>query len=191
MVDVVGAQHRARELLQQVILLVGGVVGADDADGVAAVEIANFAEAAGDMADGFIPRYGREFALSADERLRQSVRMVGEVESVATLDAQEIPVDAALVAIVAAHDLHAGIATANSQGCLASVPAVGAHRAHVVHLPRTGLVPISAAGQRAHRADIDAHAAFFAIEMIAFIGSDHRAGAAVLYAQRRHVHALA
>ena len=32
MVDVVGAQHQARELLQQVILFVAGAVGADHAD---------------------------------------------------------------------------------------------------------------------------------------------------------------
>ena len=35
-VDVVGAEHGAREFLQQVILFVGGAVGADDADGRAA-----------------------------------------------------------------------------------------------------------------------------------------------------------
>ena len=31
-VDVVGAENRARKLLQQVVLFVGGAVGADDAD---------------------------------------------------------------------------------------------------------------------------------------------------------------
>ncbi len=35
-IDVVGSEHRARKLLQQVILFVGGVVRADDADGGAA-----------------------------------------------------------------------------------------------------------------------------------------------------------
>ena len=33
-VDVVGAENGAREFLQQVVLFVGGAVGADDADGV-------------------------------------------------------------------------------------------------------------------------------------------------------------
>src|SRR5271165_743929 len=33
MVDVIGSQHQARELLQQVVLFVAGAVGSDDPDG--------------------------------------------------------------------------------------------------------------------------------------------------------------
>ena len=40
-VNVVGDENRARELLQQVILFVGGAVGTDDADGAAAARVAN------------------------------------------------------------------------------------------------------------------------------------------------------
>ena len=44
MVDVVGLQNHARELLQQIILFVSRAVGAHDANGRAAVLIANFLE---------------------------------------------------------------------------------------------------------------------------------------------------
>ena len=114
-----------------------------------------------------------------------------EVESVAALDAEEIVIDPALVAIVAADDFHAGVATAYAQRGLASVPAVRADRAHVVHFPRTRLVAIGAGSKRTDRADVDAHAALFAVEMVFLIGCDDRTYAAVLHAQSPNVHALA
>ena len=43
-VDVIGAQHQARKLLQKIIFLIGGSVGADHADGRAAVAVARFAK---------------------------------------------------------------------------------------------------------------------------------------------------
>src|SRR5580693_5708760 len=112
-----------------------------------------------------------------------------EIESVPPLDAEKVAVDAALVTIVSAHNLHAGIGAAHTQGRLAAVGAVRASRAHVLHLPGTRLVAIRARGQCTHRAYIDAHAAFFAIEMIALIGRDNRADAAVLNAESPNIHA--
>ena len=56
-VDVVGAENGAREFLQQVILFVGGAVGADDADGCAAARVANFFELAGGDADAHVPMW--------------------------------------------------------------------------------------------------------------------------------------
>ena len=92
--------------------------------------------------------------------------MLGEVEGVASLDAQEIAVDAALVAIVAAHNLHAGFGAAYAQRRLAAVAAMRADGADVIHLPGTRLVTIGADGERADRAYVDAHAALFALQMI-------------------------
>ena len=89
-----------------------------------------------------------------------------EIESVASFDAEKIAVDAALVAIVPAHDFHAGIGSAHAQRRLAAVGTVSAGRAHVLHLPGTRLVAIRARSQRAHRANVDAHAALFAFEMV-------------------------
>src|ERR1051326_4101440 len=62
--------------------------------------------------------------------------------------------------------------------------------ANVLHFPWAGLVAVSAGGQRADWTDVDAHAAFFTVQMVAFIGSDHGTGAAELYAERRYIHAF-
>src|SRR5260370_31574580 len=114
-----------------------------------------------------------------------------KVESVAALDAQEIAIDPALVAVVPADDLRAGVALAHAQCGLTSVPAMGADRAHMVHFPRARLVAVGARSQRADRADVDAHPALFAVEMIVLIGRDDPTHPAVLHAQRPNVHAFA
>ena len=62
-VDVVGAEHRARELLQQVVLFVGGAVGADDADGRAALAVANFFQLGCGEAQRVLPGGGFQLAL--------------------------------------------------------------------------------------------------------------------------------
>ena len=68
---------------------------------------------------------------------------------------------------------------------------MGADGGNVIHLPWARLVAVAAAGQRAYGADVDAHAAFFAVELIVAIGNDDGADAAVLHAQRPHIHAFA
>ena len=105
-----------------------------------------------------------------------------EIECVAALDAKEIAVDTALIAIVSAHDLHPGIGTADAQSSFASITAVGANCADVLHLPRTRFVAIRTRSQRAHRADVDAHTALFALEMIFLVGCNDRADPSVLHA---------
>src|ERR1039458_2240810 len=62
--------------------------------------------------------------------------------------------------------------------------------AHVGHLPRTRLVAVGAAGERAHRADIDAGAALVALQVIAMVGGDFADHAAVDHAQCAHAHAF-
>ncbi len=62
--------------------------------------------------------------------------------------------------------------------------------ADVLHFPGPRLIAIRAAGERAHRADIDAHAALVAFQMIEMIGLDHRDRAAIADAQRLHAHAF-
>jgi hypothetical protein len=67
----------------------------------------------------------------------------------------------------------------------------------MIHLPGPRLVAITATGQRADRADIDAHTALFAVELVyvAFaggvVGGDNRADASVLHAERPDIHAFA
>src|ERR1700686_4667635 len=60
----------------------------------------------------------------------------------------------------------------------------------VLHFPWARFVAIGAAGERADRADVDAHAALFALEMIFAVGNDHAVGAAHAHAERFHVHAF-
>src|SRR5512140_3100288 len=78
-----------------------------------------------------------------------------------------------------------------TQRRLAFVAAVRADRADVVYLLRPRLVAIGAAGQCADGADVDAHAALFALQVVFFIGCDDAGDATILHPERPHVHALA
>ena len=79
---------------------------------------------------------------------------------------------------------------AHAERGLAAVRAVRADGADVVHLPGPRLVAVGAAGERAHRADVDAGAALVALQMVALVGRDFRNHAAVDHAQRVHAHAF-
>src|SRR6516225_1182345 len=175
MVDVVGTQGQPGKLLQQIALLVAGAIGPDDADRIAGLfELRRY------ELNCLIPRRRHELAAALDQGTAEAARVIREVESVTSLDAEEVAVDAALVAIVTAHDVHAGIGTPYAQRRLAAVTAVRADCSDVLHLPRTGLVPVSTRGKCADGADVDAHAAFFALKMIFFIRRNDRAGTTVL-----------
>lgn len=199
-VDVIRADHRASELLQEVVLLVRGAVRSDDADGLRAVLVAEFTQLLAGEAQSLIPGDGLELAVGlADERRGEALNIVGEVEGVAALVAEEVAVHAGLVAVVAANDLGAVGDGAHAEGGLAAVAAVRADGGDVVHLPGAGLVAIGAAGERAHRAGIDAHAALLAVEvgqvfrrkLSGDVRSDDRRAAAVLDAESEDVHAFA
>src|SRR5947209_18026249 len=117
--------------------------------------------------------------------------MIGKIKSVTSLDAQKIAIDAALVAIVAAHDFHASVGPTNTQRGLAAIRAMRAGGADVLHFPRACLVAIRAGGQSAYRTNINAHAALFAIEVVLPVRHDSRTGAAVLNSERPNIHPLA
>ncbi len=135
---------------------------------VRALAVANFFELRGRDAEGMFPGGRLELASRiADQRLGEALGILDEVEAEAALGAEEIAVDAALVAIVGAHDLGAFVGLAHAERDLAAVGAMGADGGDVLHLPGAGLVAIAAAGERAYRADVDAHAALFAVEMVA------------------------
>src|SRR5690242_8757436 len=190
-VNVIGAEHQAGEFLQQIIFLVAGAGGADHADGLPTVLLADFLQTQGNVFVGLVISGGHMTTLFADERLLDAVIMIREIEGIAALDAKEIAVDAALVAVIAAHNLHARRGAAHAQGGLATVGAVGADGADVLHLPGPGLIAVGAGGERAHRANVNAHAAFFALQVVGVVGHDELGGAAVGGAQRPHVHAFA
>src|SRR5437773_4172578 len=186
MVDVVGPEHRAREALEDVVLLVGGAVRADDGDRIAAVLGDNLLQALGSQAESFFP--GRRFLapVAANQWRRQSLFAVHKVPSKAALHAQELTVDAGMVAVVGANDL----VIADGKRRLAAVAAVAADGARVGELPGPRLITVRPAGKRAHRADVDAHAALFALELVAPVGDDFAVRGAEPNAVGVHVHAL-
>src|ERR1700692_2535475 len=112
--------------------------------------------------------------------------MMIEIECVAAFDAQEFAVDTRMIPVVPANNL----VVAHAQRGLTPVRTVSADGADVVHFPRPRLISISAAGERAHRADVDAHAALIALEMIFVIRRNLGIHAAVHATQRADSHAL-
>ena len=63
MINIVGSEHQARELLQEVILFVGGASRSDYADGRAAIAIAHFFELTGDQFECCFPCRRLELAV--------------------------------------------------------------------------------------------------------------------------------
>ncbi len=199
-VNVVGLKNRPRKFLQQIILFVGGAVGADDADGGCRRPsgIANFFQLACRRNAAHAPRW---LAPACPEHcapaVGQPLGALDKVKSEAALGAEKVAIDAALVAIVGAHNFGAVVRLAHAQRHLAAVGAMRANRRHVIHLPRPRLVAIAAAGKRAHGANVDAHAALLAIELTGLavarniVRHNHRADAAILHAERPHIHAFA
>src|ERR1041384_6065999 len=91
-----------------------------------------------------------------------------------------------MIAIVAPDDLF----VANAQRRLAAIAAMRADGSNVVHFPRPRLVSVRSARQCADRADVDAHSALVALQMIEMIWSDLGVRAAIDHAKRVHAHAF-
>ena len=94
--------------------------------------------------------------------------MLREIVAEAALYAEKIVVDATHVAVVSAQNF----VIAHAKRGLAAIRTVRADSGDVFHFPRARLVTISAARERADGADVDAHAALFALEMIFAVGND-------------------
>ena len=183
-IDVVGLEHLARELLQVEVLFVGGVVGTDHAE--AAAGGLGLGELLRHGLQGLRPGHFFQLAVDAHQGRLQALGVIVEIEGVASLDAEELAVDAAAVAIVAADDL----VVARAQRGLAAIAAVRADGADVGHFPGARLVAVGAAGERADRADIDAGAALVAFQVIADVGRDLADHAAIDDAERAHAQAF-
>src|SRR6185312_4627258 len=130
---------------------VRGTRRADHAKCFATVAITNLFELLSDYFKCFFPCGGNQTAVLLHERLHQPVFVIGKVERVTSLNTQEVAIHAALVAVVAANDLHAGIRAPDTQRGLASVCTVRARGADVLHLPWTRLVPVRTRSECAHR----------------------------------------
>ncbi len=183
-IDVIRAETLAGELLEVEVFFVRGVIGSDDAELTAAR--LDLAELFRNRRERFRPGDRFEFAADADHRRLQAVRVIVEIERVAAFDAEELAVDAGAIAVVAANDLF----VANAERRLAAVGTVRADGSDVLHFPGTRLVAISAAGERSDRADVDALAAFVALQVIAFVRRDERNGSAVDDAESADPHAF-
>src|SRR5258708_567106 len=190
MVDVVRSQNGAGEFLQQIVFFVGGAVGADHANRWPAFAVTNRAQPFADVIDRLFPGRRCELAVFSNQRLAQAVFMIHEIESVTAFDTEEVAIDPALVAVVAAHDVHPRIGPAAPERGVAAVATVRGDRADVMHSAGARVVAIRSRSKRADRANINAHAALFAIEVVAFIGCDDRSCAAVLNAESANVHAF-
>src|SRR4029077_20795320 len=134
----------------------------------------------------FFPGNGKELVALAHHGLANTVFMLRKIKTEAALHAKEVLVYAGEIAIVRAHDF----VIAHAESNFAAVGAVRTRRGHVFHFPGVRLVAIRAAGERADRANVDAHAALFAFEMIFAIGDDHAVRAAHSHAEGLDVHAL-
>src|SRR5438128_468895 len=146
----------------------------------------NLLQARGSQTEAFFPG-GRFLApAAANQGRRQALVAVDEVPSKAAFHTQKLTVHAGVVAIVGADDL----VIAHGERRLAAVAAVVADSARIGKLPGPRLVAVSAAGKRAHRADVDAHAALFALELVAPVGDDFAVRGARPDAVGVHVHAL-
>src|ERR1043165_1906545 len=77
---------------------------------------------------------------------------------------------------------------ANAESDLAAIGAMRAGGGNIFHFPGTGFVTVRATGERADGADVDAHAALFALQMILAVRNDYAVSAAHAYAKRLHVH---
>src|SRR5215472_4035657 len=112
--------------------------------------------------------------------------MICEIETEAALYAKKILVDAAQVAVIGAKNFM----VADAERGLAAVRAVRANSGDVLHLPRPRFVAISAAGERTDGANVNAHAAFFAFEVVFAIRDDDAVRAAHPDAEGFDVHAF-
>src|SRR5579862_4025475 len=184
MIDVVCLQYRACKLREQIIFFVGRTIRSNYADCSAAILIPNLTEFLPNRFKRLFPCRRSQLAILPNERLCEPFLVMRKVKSVAPLHAEEVAVDPALIAVISTDDLRTGVAAAHPERRLAAVAAVRADRADVVHLPRTCLVAIRARSQRPDGANVDAHSAFFAVEVIGFIRRNDRANAAVLDSER-------
>ncbi len=148
MIDMLRLQHCPRKLLQQIILFVGRARRADHANRpwsvlassvlARATPAHNLLESLRHMPDRLLPRRRLQHSGHiAHQRLGQSLGALHKIKSKAAFRAEKISIDAAFVAVVCAHNLHAVVGASHTQRHLASVGAMRANGRYVLHLPRT------------------------------------------------------
>ena len=160
------------------------MVRTDHGHGFRAVLGADLLQARGDVPQGDVPVDRFRASVFPKERLGEPLRVVDEIPGEASLDAEELAVDAGRVTVIGAEYF---VVLYTERG-LAAVAAVVADGSGVLQLPGAGLVAIRAAGERADRADVDAHAALLAVELVVPVRNNFRMRPAESDAQRIDVH---
>ena len=84
----------------------------------------NFFELCSRGVSGFFPRYGEKFVAFAEKRLLDALRVFGEVEAEAALDAEKVVVNARQVTVVGAKNF----VVSNAEGGFAAVRTVSTDR---------------------------------------------------------------
>src|ERR1035438_9953559 len=96
--------------------------------------------------------------------------MLHKIECVTALDAEKVPVDPSFITICPTHDGHSAANRSGTEGGCASVSAMCADRRGVLHLPWARLISVWAGSKCTDRADINAHSAFLALQMLVLVG---------------------
>ena len=86
-IDVVRADHRARQLLHQIAFFVGAFRRGDERERVRPVRGFDLGEALGDQVERLVPRGLAKLVALADQRLRQPVGAVDEIPAELAFDA--------------------------------------------------------------------------------------------------------
>jgi len=152
-VDIVGAEHDAREFLDEVVLFVRRPGRAQDADGVGSVRLQNSGELVGAAADGGLPVRWLPASAAPLDGPEHAILGLAEGEGIAPLDAEVAPV---YRRVAMRPDLDDAIAFAPDVE-LAARPAIDAGRTgpFVVRLATRR----EDVGERARRAGVDAGSA--------------------------------
>ena len=116
--------------------------------------------------------------------------MIHKIERITALDAEEVPVDPAFVTICPPDDGHSAFNRAGTECGCTSVSAMCADRRCMLHLPGACLITIWAGSECADRADINAHPAFLALQMLVPVGHNQLGRVAVGDSQCPDVHSF-
>src|SRR5260370_9483627 len=108
-IHVVRLQTNSSELGKKVRMFVGSAIRSDYPNRRPAIAIANLRKLPSDQLKRFFPRRRSELAVLPDQRTRQPLFMIREIKSVTSLDAEEIAIRPALVAVIPAHNLHSSV----------------------------------------------------------------------------------
>src|SRR5512143_990539 len=160
-IDIVRADPRADEFLEEVVFLIGASRGGEPADGIGAVLLLDGTQLLGNKAERLVPGSGNKRTVLLDERRREPVGAVNETVSVPPLDAEPSFVDR----VRPRGDAHHFV-PAHMQCEVAPASAVGADGLDSSHVLLSSLAHGLLADKSSGGADADALAAELAVQVL-------------------------